>query len=188
MSQFKKKDFNPLSIDIKNERLLVVEDEKDLLDSILEVLKPITSDIITASNGREALELIKTQSPTAILSDINMPKMNGLELLSTIRHQLSLSTPFVVLTAFGNLENAQETLKLDATDFLNKPFDNEDLQTTIIRSLRYGVSLRQVEQEVDQLFSEFSIPNDKLNHLKKIKKATLAMRIENSIYVKTKAN
>lgn len=103
------------------ENLLIVDDEPDLRDVLAYVLADSVKTVQMASNGKEALPIIKTGKIDVVLSDINMPEMNGLELLAEVRRQ-GLDTPFVFLTAYGDAEKRAEAQRLGASDFLEKPF------------------------------------------------------------------
>lgn len=104
--------------------------------------------ITEAANGLEALELVKTNSYHAILSDINMPKLNGLEFLQQIRN-LNIHTPFILLTAYGDKEKAIAALRLGAFDFIDKPWSEEYLLHTIGRAIEVGVALKSMENFSD---------------------------------------
>jgi YesN/AraC family two-component response regulator len=103
-----------------------------------------------ASDGRQALEIVNRQQVTAIVSDINMPKMDGLQLLKEIRN-LGLDTPFVFVSAYGDKENYLEALRLGATDFIEKPFDNTELLRSVKDAINLGRALESIENELQGL-------------------------------------
>lgn len=119
-------------------KLLIVDDEKDIHEILEVMLSDVVTEIEHAFDGKEALEKIKSNTFHAVLSDINMPKLNGLELLKQVR-SLGLNVPFVILTAFGDKEKAIEALKLGAFDFLDKPWEEENLKDVVGRSLELGL-------------------------------------------------
>ena len=132
-------------------KLLIVDDEIEIIELLTNVLKASVKEIHTAKNGQEALEKLKTEHFDAVLSDINMPKMDGLNLLKQIRNE-GIQIPFVILTAHGDKKLAIEALKLLAYDFLEKPWEDEELITSINRAIRLG---RQFEcWNVDPEFSD----------------------------------
>lgn len=166
--------------------LLIVEDEPELAASLKEILEPTCDRVLWAENGVEALKIIRANPDlTAILSDIKMPKMNGLQLLAEIRSQFN-PIPFVVLSGHGDYAAYQEAVKLNATDFLQKPFDIDNLVEVISKAIHYGVELLKIQDEVDELISSIDIPPEKIATLKRLKRTTLAMRAESSIYNKKK--
>jgi CheY-like chemotaxis protein len=173
---------------VEHVALLIVEDELDLRDALETRLEPLCSKIFLAANGMEALEIIKTSADLcAILSDINMPIMNGLELLAKVRRTFN-PIPFVVLTGYGDDASHQEAIRLNATDFLSKPFQGDHLAQVMKRALNYGAELLKIEKELDVLFKSSEMTPEKLESLRRAKRTAMAMRIESSIYANLKKN
>src|SRR5689334_996975 len=100
-------------------RLLIVEDDSDIRELLKHFMKEFVDEIVEAENGAAALQYVKTQEFDTILSDIEMPQMNGLKFLAYVR-SLGHMTPFVVLTAHGDHARALEALSLGAFDFITK--------------------------------------------------------------------
>jgi DNA-binding NtrC family response regulator len=100
--------------------LLIIDDEIDLLATIAVVLADVTDKITTASSAKIALKIIKEQKIDCILCDMNMPEMNGLEVLKEIR-RLDYNMPFIFYTGYGNEELMQNAIRFGAFDFLEKP-------------------------------------------------------------------
>ncbi len=113
--------------------------------------------------------------------------MSGLQLLGEVRH-LSLEVPFVVLTAYADKVNMLEALRLNATDFLEKPFDRLALLDVMGRALKLGVALREVERTLDSLYSGSTLPPDELIRQREMRRGLAMMKIEHSIYVRSRAN
>lgn len=165
--------------------LLIVEDEADLSEILVEMLAPLCTEIYTCPHGKEALEILKQhQGIHAILSDINMPQMTGFQLLAHLRSMGSF-IPFITLTAYGDQENMRESIRLNATDFLTKPFDRKELTEVVTKALNYGIQLEQVQTEIASIYSQAKIPQDLIEKLNELGKQTMAKRIENSKYSKT---
>ena len=159
-----------------------MEDEPDIIEILEHLLTPICDKILTASNGVEALEVMKNVPEIcAILSDVNMPKMNGLELLTHIRASFN-PIPFVILTGHGDASNYQNAVKLNATDFLEKPFEPQAVTEALTRALDYGVQLIDSERKLDELYRSSGISQEKLEEIKRAKRTVMAMRIESNIY------
>ncbi len=168
--------------------LLIAEDEVDLLEILVEMLAPYCAEIYTTSNGKEALEIFnKNPSIDAILSDINMPIMTGFQLLAKLRETGSV-IPFVTLTAYGDQENMRESIRLNATDFLTKPFERKELTETVNKVLNYGMQLKNNQQIIASVFQDLNITNDKVNIINKCYQSSNILRIENSKYSKSKNN
>ncbi len=140
--------------------LLIIEDEADLRETIVEVLSPIADTIVQAENGEVAIEILKNQRFASILSDINMPKKNGFEVLEFVRNK-GIITPFIFLTGYGDGQNIKKALQYQATDFIEKPYDDQHLMTTIERSLILGAGLIEKEKEYMQMINSLNIDEER---------------------------
>ena len=168
-------------------KLLLVDDEPEILDLLGELLKPICDEVRTANNGVEALAIVENDPEIcAVLSDIQMPVMDGLELLSRLRAQFN-PIPFVVLTAFGDAKSFQQAIRLNATDFLVKPIVLNELQEVMIKAIQYGVAVNHLNQTLDQILSQERIPVEIAESIKRARRTVMLMRIENSIYIQNKS-
>lgn len=87
----------------------------------------------TANNGQEALELIKSEDPDLIITDIRMPIMTGIELLEKVRSENISDANFVILSGYNDFEYAKAAMKLGSIDYLLKPIDREELQAVLER-------------------------------------------------------
>ncbi|MFA4889353.1 MAG: response regulator [Candidatus Omnitrophota bacterium] len=103
-------------------KILVVDDEPDYLELIKARLEANYYEVITASNGKEALEKIKNDKPDAVFLDILMPQFDGLETLEEIRKQ-NKNLPVFIITAFSNEERIKLAKKLGVSDFIVKTSD-----------------------------------------------------------------
>ncbi|MBO4376833.1 MAG: response regulator [Lachnospiraceae bacterium] len=116
-------------------KVLVVDDETLVRQGIVMETDWSSLDctvIAEASNGLEGLDAIKKYSPDLIICDIRMPKMDGLEMLQKMRAEGN-TTPVIFLTAYSDFSYAQQAIKLSATDYLLKPFEDGDLEKAITR-------------------------------------------------------
>lgn len=156
---------------ISKSRLLIVDDEPELRELIKELCSELTSNILIAPDAMNALEIIREGNVDAILSDINMPSMSGLELLRELRGE-GFETPFVILSGFGDKKNTLEALRLGATDFIEKPFDDDQLLFIMETALQLGVAINQTEAEIEILFNQFKGSAAEIEKLKKTR-ATL---------------
>ncbi len=112
-------------------RILVVDDEDLVRQTIkIHVERSLDYEVIEASDGLEALEKIKQDSPSLIISDLKMPRMDGMALLEAIRSQ-KLDIPVLILTGFGQVEDALKAIRLGAKGFMKKPFDVKEVLTLI---------------------------------------------------------
>ncbi len=117
--------------------ILIVEDNLDLSERLRSLLEAENYTVDTSMDGEDALEKIWGESHDLILLDIMLPKLNGLEVLRTIRQE-GLSTPVLMLTAKGDVVDKVQGLNLGADDYLAKPFSLSELLARIRALLRRG--------------------------------------------------
>ncbi|MFI5391953.1 MAG: response regulator [Bacteriovoracales bacterium] len=114
-------------------RLLVVDDDKILQDSIKEALEFHQFAVDTADNGKEALNKVVKQKYDLVVMDVNMPEMDGITALTEIkRHDPSVIV--IILTAFSNISDAVKVVKEGAYNYLEKPISSENLVALIKRA------------------------------------------------------
>ena len=113
--------------------ILIIEDEEQLCCSIAEGLRMNGYETDTCFDGDEGLELVMTENYELILLDLNLPGIDGLDILRQFR-ELNSSTPVLILSARGQIQDKVEGLDLGANDYLTKPFHFEELEARI-RSL-----------------------------------------------------
>ena len=113
-------------------RLLVAEDETDLRDSLADALRAAGHEVQLANDGTEAVAMAANQHFDALISDINMPNMGGLEVLERMKATAS-NTPIILMTAFGGVSQAVAALKEGAFDYLTKPLDVDELLVRLER-------------------------------------------------------
>ena len=111
-------------------RVLVVDDEENLRLVLRTLLKRQGYEVETASSGEEALGLVDTFGPDVILTDVRMPKMGGLDLLSTLQAKGNEAT-VIVMSAYGSLDVALEAIKAGAYDYVQKPFKPDEIILTL---------------------------------------------------------
>jgi len=112
-------------------RILVVDDEKNMLRLAEMMLDRIGYESYLAGNAGEAIEILRKKRIDMVLTDLKMPGgMSGMDLLREIRRR-GLNTPVVIMTAFGTVKGAVEAMKQGASDFVLKPFDIDSIEVTI---------------------------------------------------------
>ena len=119
-------------------RLLIIDDESELREILSSLLEDSAGEIHQASNGLEGIDLLKARSFDAVLSDEKMPKKSGLEVLKWMREN-GLQIPFIIHTGYGQKEMVQEAQRLGVFAFIDKPWDERTLITTVERALRSGL-------------------------------------------------
>src|ERR1041385_4626818 len=132
-------------------RILVVEDEEKLRRVLELQLTSAGFDVDKAGSAEDGLKVVDRAD--LVLTDLKLPNMSGLEMLAAIRRQ-NAQVPVVVMTAFGSIESAVETMKAGANDFLLKPFSLDHLMQVIqkaieVRNLRD--ENRQLKEELGQI-------------------------------------
>lgn len=122
---------------------VVVVDDKDMMrDSIAATLRRAGMQVLPASGGEAALELIAKDRPDAVVTDFKMPEMTGVELLEKIR-EIDVDLPVVLMTAFGTIDSAVEAMRLGAYDYLTKPFEGDELLIAVKRAIRHASVVRE---------------------------------------------
>ncbi len=111
---------------LKNSSILLAEDEENLRNSFKKVLLLYVQEVFTASNGEEAFDLYQHHRPDIVITDVKMPKLNGLELIKKIRKE-NQETPIIVTSAYTDKDLLLESIKLSLVDYLVKPIKEKDL-------------------------------------------------------------
>ncbi len=134
-------------------RFLLVEDERDLSSVIVRVLTANKYDVDTAFNGLDALNLAHQNSYELIITDLMMPKMDGIELIKQLRKDGN-NTPILVLTAKSQVDDKVEGLDAGADDYLTKPFSMKEFLARI----------RSLTRRKGDLLEPYKIENLELDH------------------------
>ena len=113
-------------------RVLIVDDDRDIVTIVSTILGGRGWDIKAAYNGREALEAVTLSKPDIILLDIMMPEMNGIEVLKRIK-KIDTDARIIMITAFGDVESYLDSMELGAYEYINKPFETDELLEMIDR-------------------------------------------------------
>ena len=140
------------------ERILVVDDEPDLESLILQRFRRRIKDgdytFVFASNGLEALaRMLEYPDIGIILSDINMPEMDGLTLLAKLNELKNPVLRTVIVSAYGDMDNIRTAMNRGAYDFVTKPVDFTDLETTLEKTIKELGGIRHFVKEHDQLIA-----------------------------------
>ena len=123
-------------------KILIVDDEKSILDLLSMVFKKEGYIIHTALSSQRAFEILDEQDIDLVITDIRMPGMSGLDLLTHIKENYS-DIPVIMITAYGSTREAVKALKAGALDYITKPFDIDELKIII----RNALHKRELEQE-----------------------------------------
>jgi len=111
-------------------KILVVDDEESVRAILKQILEQGNYTVEAAGNGKEAAEMLKSIHFDAIISDINMPIMNGVELLNKAK-ELAPDVPVIFITAYGKDKVVIEAMKIGLADFIEKPFRMDQILKTV---------------------------------------------------------
>ncbi|MEA2627440.1 MAG: hypothetical protein QOD06_3485 [Candidatus Binatota bacterium] len=131
-------------------RILIVEDEPNMVRTLAKILERRGFGVASASDGREALSVLESQSIDLVLTDLKMPGMGGMEMLTKMRAR-GLERPTLVLTGYGTVQSAVEAMKLGAADYLIKPCNPDELLLLVERQLesrRLRLENQRLREEV----------------------------------------
>ncbi len=154
--------------------ILVVDDEPELCRALSKLLSRNGYRVLTAGNGEEALTVLRQQDVHLVLSDLQMPRMGGLELLKAA-HVVSPSTQFVIITGHGTIETAVDAMLAGADNFIEKPFST----TTTLRVVRKALEKHMLIAENRQLrqkLAEIQGPSDIIGNSEPMRRAVETAR------------
>ncbi|HUV08474.1 MAG TPA: response regulator, partial [Spirochaetia bacterium] len=130
-------------------QILVVDDEVDIRDACERILTRMNFHVFTASQGDEALRILKKEQIALVLLDLKMPGIDGLEVLKRIR-DIDETILVIVITGYATVEMAIEAMKQGAYDFIAKPFETDPLRIVVQRAsekIRLTREARQLDLE-----------------------------------------
>lgn len=142
-------------------RILIVDNDPIVAESLADLLADEGYDVTTAGDGREALDLLAAangRAPGIVITDLNMPRVDGFELLRRLRKDHSSIVP-IVITGFGKIESAVEAIKLGAADYLTKPLVNDDLRLAVRKAVNQHTLVAENQTLKTQLSERFGMAN-----------------------------
>jgi len=140
------------------ERILIVDDETNARQALKTLLSEEGFEVAEAQDGEEALEKLQSFAPAAVLTDVRMPKMDGLTFLKKAREGGS-DAAFVVMTAFGSIEMAVDVMRAGAESYLVKPLDVKAVLVVLEKALEKRRLHRDTQTLRDRVRERFSFPN-----------------------------
>lgn len=160
--------------------ILTIEDDASVRFSISNFLEDYDYKVVQAENGREGLEIIKSQPVNLVLVDLRMPEMDGLEVLAAV-HELNENLPVIVISGTGNISDVVEALRLGAWDYLLKPINDMNmLHHAIEKGLERARLIDEnkqyqagLEQQVDEKTRELAALNHRLRDVVESTKSLL---------------
>ena len=118
----------------KEDLILVVDDEEPVRDVVSKLVKHIGYPVLMAANGKQALDLMRKEPVTILITDIKMPVMDGLQLLQEIR-KMGSKTDVIMVTAYGEVESYLKAMSLGAAEYINKPIRIKELKQIVHKVL-----------------------------------------------------
>ena len=171
----------------KNNRVLVVDDEPKNVKLLQVRLKSVGYEVSTAENGQEGFEVAQKIKPAIIVSDLMMPKVDGIEFLKNIRADESLKeVGFILLTARDTHESTVEGLSVGADDYITKPFDTDELFARIKTNIRVSNLQEEIreknlllQEKIDELEKKDKKIQDDLDAARVLQQALLPVDLPN---------
>lgn len=140
------------------ETILIVDDEKNYLLVLEDLLAEEGYQVITADQGQTALEMIGMHDLNAVITDMKMPGMDGMTLLERV-HTSYPDLPVIMMTAYGSVEKAVEAMRKGAFDYILKPFKNEELKVTVRKAIDHYYLVCQNERLKKELQGRYQFSN-----------------------------
>ncbi len=136
-------------------KILVVEDEKSMREVLKILLEGENYEVVTASDGVAGLSFVEKDIFDLVITDMKMPKVDGFEVLKKIK-EVSPETIVIMITAFGTTESAVEAMKLGAYDYINKPFNIDEIRLIVKKAIekkRLSEELSVLRQKVETTYA-----------------------------------
>jgi DNA-binding NtrC family response regulator len=140
------------------ERILVVDDEPNMLDLFKKVLGKEGYQVVASSSGEEAIQQLETERFDLLISDLKMPGLSGLELLKKAK-SVSPTLPCIMLTAHGTIDSAVSAMREGAYDYLTKPINIDEITLTVKKALELHRLTREVEHLREKVGFETAMGN-----------------------------
>ena len=138
--------------------ILVVDDEPNYLIVLSELLKDENFEVFTAENGEAALNIIQNTDLDLVVTDMQMPVMNGMELLQAIK-VFNNDLPVIMVTAYGEIEKAVAAMQAGAFNYLSKPFKNDELLINVKKAIEHYTLIKENKRLRNEFQTRFGFAN-----------------------------
>ncbi len=142
-------------------KILLIDDEADILRVLSMTLRADGYQVVTADNGEDGLALFNQESPDIVLTDIKMPGMDGIEVLKQVK-AISDEAEVIIVTGHGDIDSAIEALQLGASDFINKPVRDKALTISLKRALEKIDIKRRLKAYTHELEDQVALATQEL--------------------------
>jgi DNA-binding NtrC family response regulator len=132
---------------MQKKRVLVIDDERIVLDSITKILKNENFEVDVTLSGRQGMEWAIAKSYDIVLTDLRMPDIGGMRVLRDVK-RAKPAMPVVMITGFGSVKSAVQAMKLGAAEYLEKPFAPDDLIRVIQKALHIAATTAPEDQSL----------------------------------------
>jgi signal transduction histidine kinase len=149
---------------VGKERILVVDDEEAIREMVSKIIHLIGHEVVTTGNGREALEILRSQPFSIMITDVKMPEIDGFELMKVVRDQFP-DTPIICMTAHGASYTYTDVVGVGATDYISKPFTIDEMRAKLNRVIRE----KDLITDLTQKSRELEKANEELKRLDQLK-------------------
>jgi len=164
-------------------KALIIDDERNILESVTMVLEYEGWEVLSADNGLDGLHLFRTQQPEVAILDVRLPGMNGLDLLQTMKEQYA-GTEIIMISGHSGIQEAVEAARLGAFDFLEKPISRDKLLVTVRNAaekaqlMAENRSLRQAGARKYRLVGSSPVMKNLLSTLRQVGKSQATVLIQ----------
>jgi signal transduction histidine kinase len=168
-------------VPVEKERILIVDDETLILDMVASYVGHIGFEAVTAKNGREALERLRNEPFTILITDIKMPEMDGFELMKTVRAEFP-DIHIIAMTGHGVSYTFTDVVESGATDYVAKPFSLDEMRAKLNRVVRERGLIRDLKQKSVEL-EKVNEDLKRLDNLKSIFVSSLSHELRTPLTV-----
>jgi DNA-binding NtrC family response regulator len=139
-------------------RILIIDDEPDMLRGCSKILSALGHNPFPVPDGREAIKMLQEEEFDLIFCDLLMPDFDGMQVLESVL-KLAPDTPFIIFSAYGTIDRAVAAMKAGAFDFIEKPFETENLKILVEKGLRQKALYKERVSLLKQLEEKFRFDN-----------------------------
>lgn len=148
-------------------KILVIDDERSIRNSMKDILQHEGHEVVLAENGMEGLVSVKSEKPDIVFCDIKMPKMEGIEVLERIK-EFSADTPVIMISGHGTIDTAIEAIRKGAYDFIEKPLDLNRILITIKNATDKHLLIHETKTLKNKVSKKYDMigNSEALNHIR----------------------
>ena len=148
-------------------KILVIDDERSIRNSMKDILQYEGHEVVLAENGMEGLVSVKSEKPDIVFCDIKMPKMEGIEVLERIK-EFSVDTPVIMISGHGTIDTAIEAIRKGAYDFIEKPLDLNRILITIKNATDKHLLIHETKTLKNKVSKKYDMigNSEALNHIR----------------------